>query len=206
MPVGLAQISLMTEITEYSVSTSQKLPPAIERFVLHWGEMGDVWGVNRSVSQIHALLYLADRPLTAEDIAERLGLARSNVSNSLKELLAWTLVRRVPIMGDRRDHYEAEADMFEMVRRIAMGRKARELDPSLAMLRACVAEADTSDAVSASARQRLNAMLQFMETVDRGFGEIMRLPSPTILAMIRMGGAMARFVQPMRKPKRSKEE
>ncbi|MEQ1694939.1 MAG: MarR family transcriptional regulator [Hyphomicrobiaceae bacterium] len=196
----------MTEITEYSVSTSQKLPPAIERFVLHWGEMGDVWGVNRSVSQIHALLYLADRPLTAEDIAERLGLARSNVSNSLKELLAWTLVRRVPIMGDRRDHYEAEADMFEMVRRIAMGRKARELDPSLAMLRACVAEADTSDAVSASARQRLNAMLQFMETVDRGFGEIMRLPSPTILAMIRMGGAMARFVQPMRKPKRSKEE
>lgn len=196
----LVHISLMTENTETTASTAlagKKLPPAIERFVLHWGEMGDVWGVNRSVSQIHALLYLADRPLTAEDIAERLGLARSNVSNSLKELLAWTLIRRVQVMGDRRDYYEAEADMFEMVRRIAMGRKARELDPSLAMLKACVAEADASSDVPVSARQRLKAMLQFMETVDRGFGEIMRLPSPTILALIRMGGALARFVQPM---------
>ncbi len=194
----------MTEITENTGQTIETLPQPIERFVLHWGEMGDVWGVNRSVSQIHALLYLTDRPLTAEDIAERLGLARSNVSNSLKELLAWTLIRRVPIMGDRRDHYEAEADMFEMVRRIAMGRKARELDPSLAMLKSCVAEAENSGDVSVSARQRLKAMLQFMETVDRGFGEIMRLPSPTILALIRMGGALARFVQPMGRSKQPK--
>ncbi len=194
----------MTEITENTGQTIETLPQPIERFVLHWGEMGDVWGVNRSVSQIHALLYLAERPLTAEDIAERLGLARSNVSNSLKELLSWTLIRRVPIMGDRRDHYEAEADMFEMVRRIAMGRKARELDPSLAMLKSCVAEAENSGDVSVSARQRLKAMLQFMETVDRGFGEIMRLPSPTILALIRMGGALARFVQPMGRSKQPK--
>lgn len=194
----------MTEITEKTVTTVEKLPPAIERFVLHWGEMGDVWGVNRSVSQIHALLYLAEHPLTAEDIAERLGLARSNVSNSLKELLAWTLIRRVQIMGDRRDYYEAEADMFEMVRRIAMGRKARELDPSLAMLKSCVAEAENGSDVSVSARLRLKAMLQFMETVDRGFGEIMRLPSPTILALIRMGGALARFVQPIGRSKRPK--
>jgi DNA-binding transcriptional regulator GbsR (MarR family) len=189
----------MTEITEKTVGSGKSLPAAIERFVLHWGEMGDVWGVNRSVSQIHALLYLSDRPLTADDICERLGLARSNVSNSLKELLSWTLIRRVPVMGDRRDFFEAEADMFEMVRRIAMGRKARELDPSLAMLKACVAEA--GDDVPASARHRLNAMLQFMETVDRGFTEIMRLPSPTILAMIRMGGALARFVQPIGRSK-----
>lgn len=194
----------MTEITENTGQAIETLPQPIERFVLHWGEMGDVWGVNRSVSQIHALLYLTDRPLTAEDIAERLGLARSNVSNSLKELLAWTLIRRVPIMGDRRDHYEAEVDMFEMVRRIAMGRKARELDPSLAMLKSCVAEAENSGDVSVSARQRLKAMLQFMETVDRGFGEIMRLPSPTILALIRMGGALARFVQPMGRSKQPK--
>lgn len=197
----------MTEITEDTGCdgpAGPKLPAAIERFVLHWGEMGDVWGVNRSVSQIHALLYLAERPLTADDICERLGLARSNVSNSLKELLAWTLVRRVQILGDRRDYFEAEADMFEMVRRIAMGRKARELDPSLAMLKACVAEADASRDVPASARQRLKAMLQFMETVDRGFGEIMRLPSPTILALIRMGGALARVVQPMGRNKPSK--
>jgi DNA-binding transcriptional regulator GbsR (MarR family) len=189
----------MTETTAHKT-----MPPAVERFVLHWGEMGDVWGVNRSVSQIHALLYLSDRPLTAEEIADTLTLARSNVSNSLKELLGWGLVRRAPIMGDRRDFYEAEADMFEMVRRIAQGRKARELDPSLATLRACVTEAEGDAAVSASARRRLQAMLQFMETVDRGFGEIMRLPPPTILALMRMGGALARFVQPIgrsRKPK-----
>ena len=127
----------MTEITV----TKQKMPAAVERFVVHWGEMGEVWGVNRSVAQIQALLYVAERPLTAEDIAERLRLARSNVSTSLRELLSWSLIRRVPVLGDRRDYYEAEADMFEMVRRIAAGRKAREIDPAIAVLRACVADA-----------------------------------------------------------------
>ena len=94
----------MTEIT----IESDRLPPAVERFVLHWGDMGSQWGVNRSVAQIHALLYLSERPLTAEDLSERLGMARSNVSNSLKELIGWKLVRRVPVLGDRRDHFEAE--------------------------------------------------------------------------------------------------
>src|SRR4051812_29181030 len=112
----------MTEIPE----TTDRLPLAIERFVVAWGEMGETWGVNRSVSQIHALLYISDQPLTAEDIAARLKLARSNVSTSLRELLAWSLIRRVSALGDRRDFYEAEADVFEMVRRIAVNRKARE--------------------------------------------------------------------------------
>src|SRR3982750_2519472 len=110
----------MTEISE-------KSPAAVERFVLHWGDMGGQWGVNRSVAQIHALLYLSDRPLTAEAIADTLGMARSNVSNSLRELLAWKLVRRAPLLGDRRDHYEAETDLWEMVTRIAQGRKEREI-------------------------------------------------------------------------------
>ncbi len=127
----------MTEITVHR----RRLPAAIERFVLHWGEMGAVWGVNRSVAQIHALLYVSDKPVTAEDIAERLAMARSNVSTSLRELTGWGLIRRVHVMGDRRDHYEAEGDMFEMVRRIALGRKAREIDPTLSVLRACVADA-----------------------------------------------------------------
>src|SRR3954470_8024866 len=112
----------MTEITH----ETQHLPPAVERFILHWGDMGGQWGVNRSVAQIHALLYLSDRPLPAEELAETLGIARSNVSNSLRELLGWKLVRRVPVMGDRRDHYEAETDLWEMVTRIAQGRKERE--------------------------------------------------------------------------------
>src|SRR5436309_398890 len=114
-----SDISVMTEIAE----TRKRLPVAVERFVLHWGDLGGRWGVNRSVSQIHALLYLSDLPLTAEDIADLLGLARSNVSNSIKELLGWNLIRRVPIKGDRRDHFEAEADVWEMFKRIAVGRK-----------------------------------------------------------------------------------
>jgi DNA-binding transcriptional regulator GbsR (MarR family) len=179
-------------MTETNVQT-EILPGPVERFVLHWGEMGTSWGVNRSVAQIHALLYLSDAPLTAEDIAERLGMARSNVSTSLRELLSWNLIRRVHAMGDRRDYYEAEADMFEMVRRIAVGRKAREIDPALAVLRSCLADAKADAAVPPSVRKRLTAMLDFTETVDRSFGEIMRLPAPTLMGLIRMGGAIARF-------------
>ncbi len=170
------------------------MPGPVERFVVHWGEMGSNWGVNRSVAQIHALLYLSEQPLSAEDIADSLGMARSNVSNSLRELLAWNLIRRVHAMGDRRDFYEAEADVFEMVRRIALARKAREIDPAIAVLRACATDAKADAAVPPGVRKRLSAMLEFTETVDRSFGEIMRLPAPTVTALIRMGGTIARFV------------
>lgn len=198
----VSQISVMTEIRK----TSAAAAGPVERFVLHWGEMGTAWGVNRSVAQIHALLYLTDKPLTAEEIAERLAMARSNVSNSLRELQAWNLIRRVHVMGDRRDHYEAEVDMFEMVRRIALGRKARELDPALDVLRNCVVDAQADASVSPTVRKRLAAMLDFTETVDRGFGEIIKLPGPTLLKLMRMGGAIARFVggKESRKPERRK--
>ncbi len=124
----------MTETT-----AKKKLPAAVERFILHWGDMGDEWGVNRSVSQIHGLLYLAEAPMTADDIAETLGMARSNVSNSIKELLSWNLIRRVPILGDRRDHFEAETDIWEVAARIAAGRKERErsIPPSMRCVPAC---------------------------------------------------------------------
>jgi DNA-binding transcriptional regulator GbsR (MarR family) len=194
-----SDISVMTEI-----SVSKILPPAIERFVVHWGELGTVWGVNRSVAQIHALLYLCDEPLTADDIAAQLAMARSNVSVSLRELLGWSLIRRVHAMGDRRDYYEAEADMFEMVRRIAQGRKAREIDPALAVLRACVSEAKADQRISAAARKRLAAMLEFTETVDRSFGEIIRLPASTLMALLKMGGAVARLATRSKKQSRAK--
>ncbi len=180
---------------------TKDLPAAIERFVVHWGEMGEMWGVNRSVAQVHALLFVSDQPMTAEDIAARLGIARSNVSTSLKELTGWTLIRRVHVLGDRRDYFEAEADMFEMVRRIALGRKAREIDPTLAVLRACVSDATAGSGVSPSARRRLGEMLQFMETVDKSFDELMRLPAPVLNRMIKMGGTLARLVSA--KPKSS---
>mgnify|MGYP001354126497 CR=1 FL=1 len=179
----------MTEITDIK----KDMPPALLRFVVNWGEMGDRWGVNRSVAQIHALLFVSDRPMTAEEIAERLGIARSNVSTSLKELQGWTLVRRVHVLGDRRDYFEAEADMFEMVRRIAAGRKARELDPALEMLRECAREANADGRVSPGVRKRLGSMLDFVQTVDRAFDEIMRLPAPVLSRLMKMGGSLARF-------------
>lgn len=179
----------MTEITV----KQEPLPPAIERFVVAWGEMGEVWGVNRSVSQIHALLYVSDRPLSAEDIAERLRLARSNVSTSLRELMSWSLIRRVSALGDRRDFYEAEADVFEMVRRIAANRKTREIDPALAALRQCVASAEGDARVSAEVRKRFQSMLDFTEGVARSFDEVLQLPTPVLQRLIKMGGAIARF-------------
>ncbi len=171
-----------------------RLPPAVERFVLHWGEMGTVWGTNRSVGQIHALLYLSDQPLTAEDLAATLGLARSNVSNSLKELVAWNLIRRVHVMGDRRDFFEAETDLWEMLTRIAEGRKARELDPTLAMLQVCTQEAEADRFISQTVRQRITAMHEFVGTIDRWSAEIRRVPRPKLNMLLRLGSAIARLV------------
>lgn len=180
----------MTEIT----NLSRKLAPAVERFVLHWGDMGGQWGVNRSVAQIHALLYLSEQPLTAEEIAETLGIARSNVSNSLKELLGWRLVRREPRMGDRRDHYVAETDLWEMVTRIAQGRKEREIDPAAAALRACLAEAGGDPEVSPVALKRLAEMSAFMETINRWYDQMLGVPAPKIMALIRMGSKVVNLL------------
>ena len=191
----------MTEITV----ESQKLAPAIERFVLHWGDMGSQWGVNRSVAQIHALLFLSERPLTAEDIAETLAMARSNVSNSLKELIGWKLIRRVPVMGDRRDYFEAETDLMEMVTRIAQGRKEREIDPVAAALRASLAEAEDDPRVSAVARARLAEMQRFVETLNRWYDQMLGVPPAKIMALIRMGAKVVNFLSFGRKGERGPE-
>jgi DNA-binding transcriptional regulator GbsR (MarR family) len=176
-------------MTEISKSTGETKPPplAVERFILHWGDMGSQWGVNRTVAQIHALLYVSDRPLTAEEIATTLGVARSNVSSSIRELLGWELIRRVPIKGDRRDHFEAESDVWELVRRIAAGRKTREIDPALAALRACVAEAERDASVSPVASRRLKEMLEFTQTVDRWFQQMLTIPQPKLAALMKLG-------------------
>jgi DNA-binding transcriptional regulator GbsR (MarR family) len=180
----------MTEITELS----DRIPAAVERFVLKWGDMGSAWGVNRSVAQIHALLYLTSRPLTAEDISEALGIARSNASNSLKELLAWNLIRRVPIRGDRRDHFEAEGDIWELVTRIAVGRKAREIDPVIGTLRACLSEAQEDPRVGPEARKRLAEMLDFTSAADRWFQQMLSLPRGKLKMLMKLGAKVARFL------------
>ena len=170
------------------------LPPAMTRFILHWGDLGNQWGVSRSVAQIHALLYLSEEPLNAERIAAQLGLARSNVSNSIKELINWQLIHRVPLMGDRRDHYSAETDIWEMVTRIAKGRKAREVDPAEAALKAATAEADADKQVSPVARARLHAMLDFVTTMSRWHDEMIRMPKSTLMTLIKMGSKVTRFL------------
>ena len=185
----------MTEITDTTKPTAAAaLHPAVERFVLHWGEMGGQWGVNRSVSQIHALLYLSERPLTADDISAMLGIARSNVSNSLKELLGWDLIRRVPIRGERREHFEAETDVWEMVRRIAAGRKAREIDPALATLRTCVTEADGDASIHPVAAKRLKDMLAFTETVDAWYLQMLGVPKAKLAGILRLGAKIIKFI------------
>lgn len=186
----------MTEMSDIDV----KLPAAVERFVLTWGDMGDQWGVNRSVSQIHALLYLSERPLTAEEIADTLGMARSNVSNSLKDLQGWELIRRVPVMGDRRDHYEADADVWSIAAKIAAGRKARELDPAIAALRVCVEEARGDRRMSPVATQRLKDMQEFTQAVTGWYDQMVAVPRPKLMALIRLGSRIINLL-PARKAK-----
>src|SRR5262245_2438969 len=178
-----SDISVMTEISEKNA----KLPPAVERFILHWGDMGSQWGVNRSVSQIHALLYLSERPLTAEEIAGTLGLARSNVSNSIRELIAWDLIRRVPVKGDRREHFEAETDPWEIAMRIAAVRKEREIDPAVDALKSCVSDAERDPKLHPVADQRLKAMLTFVEGMDRWYAQMLTVPKPKLASLVRLG-------------------
>ena len=186
----MAYISVMTEITE----KTDLLPPAVQAFVLHWGEMGGQWGVNRSVAQIHALLYLSDRPLHAEEISERLRIARSNTSNSLKELLAWKLIRRAPVMGDRRDHYEAEVDLWQMLTRIAQGRKEREIDPAVAALRTCAEEAARDSRISPLARERIDAMHGFVLTMDDWYQQMIAIPPSRLMLLVAMGKRVLAFL------------
>ena len=173
-------------MTETADST-KRLPAAVEQFVLRWGDMGGQWGVNRSVAQIHALLYLADKPMTAEDIADSLGMARSNVSNSIRELIGWKLIRRAPQLGDRRDHYEAEADLWQMLTRIAQGRKEREIDPMVEALGPVLAAADDDPTLSPVARKRLKEMHGFVTTIDSWYGQMLSVPPSTLMSLIKMG-------------------
>src|SRR5258706_14860753 len=138
-----------------------KLTSVQQKFILHWGEMGTRWGINRTVAQIHALLYLSPQPLHAEDIAETLGVARSNVSTSLKELQGWGIVKLVHVLGDKRDHFESMKDVWEMFRIVLDERKRREIDPTLAMLRASIEEAERDKTVDQYTTERLRDLAGF---------------------------------------------
>jgi DNA-binding transcriptional regulator GbsR (MarR family) len=180
----------MTEISD----SKRDMPETVRRFVLEWGNLGERWGVNRSVSQIHALLYASKDPLAAEDISETLGIARSNVSNSLRELQTWNIIRSVPILGDRRTFYTAETDLWNLVSRIAAGRKARELDPAAAALRECVEMARDDKNVDPLVQLRLREMLEFIERTSRWYDQMIALPRSTIATLMKLGGGIARLL------------
>jgi DNA-binding transcriptional regulator GbsR (MarR family) len=172
-----------------------QLTPVMEKYVVHWGEMGTRWGVNRSIAQIHALLYLAPQPLTAEEIADTLSVARSNVSTSLKELQGFGLVRLVHVLGDRRDHFEALKDNWEMLMLIVEERKRREIDPTLALLRECVAEAEADKTTDPEVKARIERMLTFMDALTAWYEQVKGLPKPTLVALMKMGSKVAKFVR-----------
>ncbi|HET8699467.1 MAG TPA: MarR family transcriptional regulator [Gammaproteobacteria bacterium] len=171
-----------------------KLTPVMERYVLHWGEMGTRWGVNRTVSQIHALLYLAGRPLPADEIADTLTVARSNVSTSLKELQSWGLVSIVHVMGDRRDHFAIKGDTWTMLTTIMEERKRREIEPTLSLLRQCVLELEADRDTPNETKTRIAEMLSFMSTLTEWFDQVKALPKPTLVALMKMGGKIAQLV------------
>jgi DNA-binding transcriptional regulator GbsR (MarR family) len=171
-----------------------RLTPVMHRYIVHWGEMGSRWGINRSVAQIHALLYLAPNPLHADEIAETLGIARSNVSVGIKELLAWELVQVTHTLGDRRDFFVALRDPWEVIRVIVEGRKRREIDPTLAFLRDCVTEMETDAETPIEVRERIAGQLEFLETLTRWYDSIKSMPRKTLLKMMRLGQKIAKVI------------
>jgi DNA-binding transcriptional regulator GbsR (MarR family) len=176
------------------------LTPVMTRFILHWGEMGARWGVNRTVAQIHALLYLAPGPLPADEIAETLNVARSNVSTSLKELQGWGLVSIAHVMSDRRDHFAARSDPWDMLVTIMEQRKRREIEPTLAVLRECVQELEKDRDTPKEARARIENMLGFLTNVTTWFEQMLALQKTTVLTLMKLGAKIATFV-----PKAAKE-
>lgn len=164
------------------------LSPVAQKFILHWGEMGTKWGINRTVAQIHALLFLAPKPVPADEIAETLSVARSNVSTSLRELQGWGIVRVVHVLGDRRDHFETTKDVWEIFRTVSEERKRREIDPTLRVLGECVQELKTNPQGDGYTRERLENMLEFLTTMSGLFEEVLRMPVGALKGVGRLRG------------------
>jgi DNA-binding transcriptional regulator GbsR (MarR family) len=164
------------------------LTPVQQKFILHWGEMGTKWGINRTVAQVHALLFLAPKPLPADEISSTLSVARSNVSTSLRELQGWGIVRVVHVLGDRRDHFETSKDVWEIFRTVSEERKRREIDPTLRVLNECVQEVKAGPQGDAYTRERLESMLEFLSTMSGLFEEVLRMPVGSLKSVGKLRG------------------
>ena len=170
------------------------LSPVQQKFILHWGEMGTRWGINRTVAQIHALLFIAPKPLPAEDISDTLQVARSNVSTSLKELQAWGIIRRVHVMGDSRDHYECMKDVWEMFRVVLDERKKREIDPTLTVLRDCILEAEKDKETDEYTEQKLRELHDFFELTTSWYGQIRQWPTSALTKFVKLGDKVRKLL------------
>src|SRR5438270_7943741 len=171
-----------------------ELSPVARKFILHWGEMGTRWGINRTVAQVHALLFISGEPVNAEQISDLLRVARSNVSTSLKELQGWGIVRVVHKVGDRRDHFESLKDVWELFRQVLEERKRREIDPTIAHLRDCVAEAERSGAGDRHAKQKLAELLEFFETTTNWYEQVRRMPTGAVIKLMKLGDKVRKLL------------
>lgn len=171
-----------------------ELPPLIQNFVLHFGEMGSRWGINRTVGQIYALIFVADRPLHADDLVARLGLSRSNVSMGLKELESWRLVRLSHQPGDRREYYSAPEDVWAIFRTLAEERQRREVEPTLSVLRDAILESPAS-AEERHAQARMRQMHDLIELLTTWFADVRKLSPTTQQQLLKMGGAVVRLLE-----------
>jgi DNA-binding transcriptional regulator GbsR (MarR family) len=175
------------------------LTDSARQFILHWGEMGARWGVNRTVAQVHALLYLSPEPLTAEDIADTLSVARSNVSTSLKELQNWDLVQTDSRIGDRRDYFRTSADVWTLFLSVVDQRVEREILPTLAMLRRCAVEAKAERPSQPLIATRIAAMQSFLEEIHDWYLQIRKLPPASLRSLLSIGSGITRILP---KPRR----
>ena len=175
------------------------LTDSARQFILHWGEMGTRWGVNRTVAQVHALLYLSPESLTAEDIAETLSVARSNVSTSLKELQNWELVQIDSRIGDRRDYFRTSADVWTLFLTVVDQRVEREILPTLAMLRRCATEAKAERPSQPTTAARIASMQAFVEDIHEWYGQIRKLPPASLRSLINIGSGITRILPKVRR-------
>jgi len=179
---------------EQKLQKMKELSAVQQKFILHWGEMGTRWGINRTVAQIHALLFISQRPLNAEEIASTLGVARSNVSTSLKELQSWRIVKLVHVLGDKRDHFESMKDPWEMFRIVLDERRRREIDPTLEMLEECIAEAEKDKETDEYTEERLKALRDFFRTTMAWYDQLRQWPTQAIIRFVKLGDKVTRML------------
>jgi DNA-binding transcriptional regulator GbsR (MarR family) len=170
-------------------TTKTTLTPVAQKFILHWGEMGTKWGINRTVAQVHALLFLSPKPLPADEISTTLSVARSNVSTCIRELQGWGIVQLVHVLGDRRDHFQTTKDVWEIFRTVSEERKRREIDPTLRVLAECVQEVKAAGPGGDDfTRERLESMLEFLTTMSELFEEVLRMPMGALKGVGKLRG------------------